>query len=68
MEERYMQANEIVMSELYMEEVVHEIDIDEDPTFTYGKLVLLADDRTMPQKADEDVVSEILYIAKVSYQ
>jgi hypothetical protein len=48
-----MQANEIVMSEPYMEEVVDEIDLDEDPAFTYGKLVLLADDRTMPQKAED---------------
>jgi hypothetical protein len=48
------------MSEPYMEEVVDEIDLDEDTAFTYGKLVLLADDRTMPQKAeDEDVVPEM---------
>lgn len=51
-----MQANEIVMSEPYMEEVVVEINLDEGP----GKLVLLADDRTMLQKAeDEDVVPEM---------
>ncbi|KAI8890610.1 hypothetical protein K501DRAFT_265605 [Backusella circina FSU 941] len=45
MEERYMQANEIVMSEPYMEEVVDEIDLDEDPAFTYAE--------------DEDVVPEM---------
>lgn len=51
-----MQPNEIVMSEPYMEEVVDEINLDEGP----GKLVLLADDRTMLQKAeDEDVVPEM---------
>lgn len=38
-----MQPNEIVMSEPYMEEVVDEINLDEGP----GKLVLLADDKTM---------------------
>ncbi|CAO0794040.1 unnamed protein product [Mucor circinelloides] len=56
MEERYIQANEIVMSEPYMEEVVDEINLDEGPR----KLVLLADDRTILQKAeDEDVVPEM---------
>lgn len=30
------------------------MDIDEDPAFTYGKLLLLADDQTVPRKVVED--------------
>ena len=37
-------TNEIVMSDNRVEEVFEEMDIDEDPAFTYGKLLLLADD------------------------
>ncbi|GAA5811948.1 hypothetical protein MFLAVUS_005395 [Mucor flavus] len=43
-------ANEIVMSDNRVEETVEEMDIDEDPAFTYGKLSLLADDETVPRK------------------
>lgn len=32
------------MSDNRVEEIVEETDLDEDPAFTYGKLLLLADD------------------------
>lgn len=35
-------------------EIVEEMDIDEDPAFTYSKLLLLADDQTAPRKVVED--------------
>jgi hypothetical protein len=54
-----MQANEIVMSETYFEVVIDEMDVDEDPAFTYGKLVLLADYGTVPQEAEDSVVPEV---------
>jgi hypothetical protein len=31
---------------------------DEDLAFTYGKLLLLADDRTVPQEMEDDIVPE----------
>jgi hypothetical protein len=31
---------------------------DEDPAFIYGKLLLLADDRTVPQEIEDDIVPE----------
>ncbi|CEG81728.1 hypothetical protein RMATCC62417_15893 [Rhizopus microsporus] len=37
---------------------VEEMDLDEDPTFTYSKLLLLADDRTVPQEMGDDIVPE----------
>lgn len=46
-----MQANKIITSETYIEEFLDEMDIDEYSAFTYGKFVLLADNRTGPQKS-----------------
>ncbi|CEG78939.1 hypothetical protein RMATCC62417_13471 [Rhizopus microsporus] len=34
------------------------MDLDEDPAFTHGKLLLLVDDRTMPQEMEDDIVPE----------
>ena len=59
MEEWYIQANKIITSETYIEEFLDEMDIDEYSAFTYGKFVLLADNRTGPQKAKDDVAPEM---------
>ena len=48
--EDYNIANEFVMREPYFEEVIDEMDVDEDPATTFGKLILLADDSTVPQQ------------------
>ncbi|CEG78602.1 hypothetical protein RMATCC62417_13181 [Rhizopus microsporus] len=58
MEKHYIKANEIVMNETQVEEMIEEMDLDKDPAFTYGKLLLLADDRTVPQEMEDDVVPE----------
>jgi hypothetical protein len=58
MEKHYIKANEIVISEAQVEEMAEEIDLDEDLAFTYGKLLLLADDRTVPQEMEDDIVPE----------
>ncbi|PHZ09424.1 uncharacterized protein RHIMIDRAFT_299847 [Rhizopus microsporus ATCC 52813] len=34
------------------------MDLDKDPAFTYGKLLLLADDRTVSQEMEDDIVPE----------
>ncbi|KAG2192201.1 hypothetical protein INT47_005378 [Mucor saturninus] len=42
------------MRELYFEDVIDEMDVDEDPVTTFGKLILLADDSTVPQQISID--------------
>ncbi|ORE06296.1 hypothetical protein BCV72DRAFT_126334 [Rhizopus microsporus var. microsporus] len=46
------------MSETQAEEMGEEMDLDEDPAFTHGKLLLLAEDKTMPQEMEYDIVPE----------
>ncbi|PHZ07719.1 uncharacterized protein RHIMIDRAFT_295708 [Rhizopus microsporus ATCC 52813] len=46
------------MSETQVEEMVEEMDLDEDPTFRYGKLLLLDGDRIVPQEMEVDIVPE----------
>ncbi|KAG2192018.1 hypothetical protein INT47_008244 [Mucor saturninus] len=64
--EDYNKANEIVMREPYFEDVIDEINVDEDPATTFGKLILLADDSTVPQQIsidneiEEESVSEAI--------
>lgn len=58
MKEHYRNANEIVMSEPQIVEFVDAMNIDEDPTLTYGKLLLLTDDQTVSQTIKEDVILE----------
>ncbi|KAG0174764.1 hypothetical protein DFQ30_002957 [Apophysomyces sp. BC1015] len=65
MEEHYSQANEIVMSEPYFEEVIGEVDLYENPVFAYDKLVLLADDRTTSQEAKDIIVLDLQSKAKI---
>ncbi|CEP10225.1 hypothetical protein [Parasitella parasitica] len=54
MEERYNVANEIVMSEPFVEQLIEHMDIDEDSAFTYGRLQMLANDTTVLQ-APKDI-------------
>lgn len=46
------------MSEPQIVEFVDAKEIDEDPTLTYGKLLLLTDDQTVSRKKKEDVILE----------
>ncbi|CEG76835.1 hypothetical protein RMATCC62417_11676 [Rhizopus microsporus] len=46
------------MSEIQVEETVEEMDLDEDSAFTYGKLLLLADDTTVSPEMEDDIVPE----------
>jgi hypothetical protein len=54
MEERYNVANEIVMSEPFVEQLIEHMDIDEDAAYTYGRLQMLANDTTVLQ-APKDI-------------
>ncbi|KAG2202889.1 hypothetical protein INT47_008921 [Mucor saturninus] len=48
--EDYNIASGFVMREPYLEEVIDEMDVDEDSDTIFGKLILLANDSTVPQE------------------
>ncbi|CEI87640.1 hypothetical protein RMCBS344292_02050 [Rhizopus microsporus] len=57
-EKHYIKANEMVMNEIQAKEMVGEMYLDKDSAFTYGKLLLLADDRTVLQEMEDNIVYE----------
>lgn len=65
MEEYYIQANKIMKSKPCIEEMIDKIGLDGSFTFTYSKLILLADDKTVRKRAEVNMASELQSKVKI---
>lgn len=59
MEDCYIQTNKITMGKPCIEEMIDKMGLDGSFAFTYGKLTLLADDKTVRKRAEVNIVSEL---------